>query len=65
MRFILTDSRSERSPKSAPDDQDKTMFGAAQWAWLLDEFDAAAAAGQVVVLVTSVPVERRGPGRGR
>jgi phosphodiesterase/alkaline phosphatase D-like protein len=55
VRFILTDSRSERSPKSAPDDRDKTMFGAAQWEWLLEEFDAAAAAGQVVVLVTSVP----------
>lgn len=55
VRFILTDSRSERSPKSAPDDQDKTMLGAAQWRWLLDEFDAAAAAGQAVVLVTSVP----------
>jgi phosphodiesterase/alkaline phosphatase D-like protein len=55
VRFILTDSRSERSPKSAPDDPDKTMLGAAQWAWLLDEFDTAAAAGQVVVLVTSVP----------
>jgi phosphodiesterase/alkaline phosphatase D-like protein len=55
VRFILTDSRSERSPKSAPDDQDKTMLGAAQWAWLLDELDAAANAGEVVVLVTSVP----------
>ncbi len=55
VRFILTDSRSERSPKSAPDDRAKTMFGSAQWTWLLDEFDAAAEAGQVVVLVTSVP----------
>ena len=55
VRFILTDSRSERSPKSAPDDQDKTMLGAAQWAWLLDELDTAANAGEVVVLVTSVP----------
>ncbi len=55
VRFILTDSRSERSPKTAPDDQDKTMFGSAQWMWLRDEFEAAAAAGQAVVLVTSVP----------
>ena len=55
VRFILTDSRSERSPKAAPDDQDKTMFGATQWAWLHQELDAAAAAGEVVVLVTSVP----------
>ena len=55
VRFILTDSRSERSPKSAPDDQDKTMFGSAQWAWLLAELDAAATARQMVVLVTSVP----------
>jgi phosphodiesterase/alkaline phosphatase D-like protein len=55
VRFILTDSRSERSPKSAPDDQAKTMLGSAQWSWLLDELDAAASAGEVVVLVTSVP----------
>ncbi len=55
IRFILTDSRSERSPKSAPDDRAKTMLGAAQWRWLLEELDAAADAGQVVVLVTSVP----------
>jgi phosphodiesterase/alkaline phosphatase D-like protein len=55
VRFILTDSRSERSPKSAPDDASKTMFGAAQWAWLRGELDAAATARQVVVLVTSVP----------
>lgn len=55
VHFILTDSRSERSPRAAPDDADKTMFGAAQWAWLLDELDAAAEAGQAVVLVTSVP----------
>jgi phosphodiesterase/alkaline phosphatase D-like protein len=54
VRFILTDSRSERSPKSAPDDQAKTMLGSAQWSWLLDELDAAASAGEVVVLVTSV-----------
>jgi phosphodiesterase/alkaline phosphatase D-like protein len=55
VRFILTDSRSERSPKSAPDDKDKTMFGSAQWTWLLAELDAAATARQMVVLVTSVP----------
>jgi phosphodiesterase/alkaline phosphatase D-like protein len=55
VRFILTDSRSERSPKGAPDDADKTMFGAAQWTWLLDELDAAANERNVVVLVTSVP----------
>jgi phosphodiesterase/alkaline phosphatase D-like protein len=55
VRFILTDSRSERSPKSAPDDEAKTMLGSAQWTWLLDELDAAARAGEVVVLGTSIP----------
>jgi phosphodiesterase/alkaline phosphatase D-like protein len=55
VRFVLTDARSEKSPKSDPDDQDKTMLGARQLDWLASELQAAAAAGQVVVLVTSLP----------
>ncbi len=55
VRFLLTDGRSERSPKAAPDDADKTMLGAAQLRWLDAELQAAAEAGQVVVLVTNVP----------
>ncbi len=55
VRFILMDSRSNRSPKSDPDTVDKTMLGTRQLRWLTQEFTAASAAGQVVVLVTSVP----------
>ena len=55
VRFVLTDARSEKSPKSDPDDQDKTMLGARQLDWLSGELQAAAAAGEVVVLVTSLP----------
>lgn len=55
VRFILTDGRSERSPKAAPDNSDKTMLGAAQLRWLAAELQAAAQAGQVVVLSTNVP----------
>lgn len=33
VRFIITDSRSERTPSSAPDNADKTMLGDAQKAW--------------------------------
>jgi phosphodiesterase/alkaline phosphatase D-like protein len=55
VRFVVTDSRSRRSPKDDPDDADKTMLGAAQVRWLEQELRAAADAGQVVVLVTSVP----------
>jgi phosphodiesterase/alkaline phosphatase D-like protein len=55
VRIVMTDSRSERSPKAAPDDPDKTMLGAAQKRWLADELRAGAEAGQFVVLLTSVP----------
>lgn len=54
-RFILTDSRSERSPKQSPDDASKTMLGARQKQWLAAQLQQAAEAGQFVVLVTSVP----------
>lgn len=55
VRFVVTDGRSERSPRAAPDDADKTMLGTHQLEWLADELRAAAAAEQAVVLVTSVP----------
>jgi len=55
VRVVLTDGRSERSPKAAPDDANKTMLGERQIRWLEDELRAAAAAGQVVMLVTNVP----------
>ena len=41
VRFILTDGRSERSPKVTPDDAGKTMLGADQLRWLAGEMEAA------------------------
>jgi phosphodiesterase/alkaline phosphatase D-like protein len=55
VRFVITDSRSERSPRAAPDDADKTMLGSRQLLWLAAELDEAAARDEAVVLVTSVP----------
>jgi phosphodiesterase/alkaline phosphatase D-like protein len=55
VRFILTDARSDKSPKGDPDDADKTMLGARQLQWLADQLESAADAGEVVVLATSLP----------
>jgi phosphodiesterase/alkaline phosphatase D-like protein len=55
VRVILTDGRSERVPKSAPDDVNKSMLGAPQLRWLENELRQAAASGQFIVLVTNVP----------
>jgi phosphodiesterase/alkaline phosphatase D-like protein len=41
VRFILTDTRSERSPASAPDTSEKSLLGAAQKEWLKTELLAA------------------------
>jgi hypothetical protein len=55
VRVILTDGRSERVPKSAPDDENKSMLGERQLRWLEAELQQAVAAGQFIVLVTNVP----------
>jgi len=55
VRFILTDSRSARDPKSRPDIPGKTMLGTEQLDWLLAEFADASEAYPVVVWVNSVP----------
>jgi phosphodiesterase/alkaline phosphatase D-like protein len=55
VRFILTDTRSERTPDSAPDDASKTMLGAAQKAWLKQQLLAANGIYPVIVWVNSVP----------
>jgi phosphodiesterase/alkaline phosphatase D-like protein len=34
VRFLITDTRSSRAPSSAPDDENKTMLGSEQKAWL-------------------------------
>jgi phosphodiesterase/alkaline phosphatase D-like protein len=68
VRFVLTDGRSHRVPDDVPDGPDKTMLGAAQREWLLDEIDAARGRYSLVVWVNPVPwiTERRsGDGWGR
>ncbi len=53
--FILTDTRSERTPNAAPDDPTKTMLGAAQKAWLKAQMLAANGVYPLIVWVNSVP----------
>jgi phosphodiesterase/alkaline phosphatase D-like protein len=57
VRVVLTDTRSQRTPKGAPDDDAKTMLGAAQVQWFADELAAVAADPTLalVVWVNSVP----------
>jgi phosphodiesterase/alkaline phosphatase D-like protein len=53
VRVLMTDARSSRSPHRLPETQ-RTMFGAAQLAWLERELESAATA-PLVVLVNTVP----------
>jgi PKD repeat protein len=55
VRFIVSDLRSERSPKAQVDDAQKTMMGAAQKAHFRAELVAARTNGQFIAWVTSVP----------
>jgi phosphodiesterase/alkaline phosphatase D-like protein len=55
VRFLVTDTRSARSPASAPDDADKTMLGATQKAWLKREFLRADADAALTVWVNPTP----------
>jgi alkaline phosphatase D len=55
VRFILTDLRSERSPQSAPDNEAKTMMGAAQKAWFKQELLAAKDNFPLIVWASSMP----------
>lgn len=54
-RVIVTDTRSERSPKEDPDGPAKTMLGEDQLEWFLSELDAAADDAALIVWVNSVP----------
>jgi hypothetical protein len=54
-RIIVTDTRSARSPKEDPDGPDKTMLGADQLAWFMDELVAADETHPLIVWVNSVP----------
>jgi len=53
VRFIVTDLRSERSPKNAPDDASKSMLGLAQKAWFKQELLNAKTTYPLVVWVSS------------
>jgi hypothetical protein len=55
VRFLLTDTRSTRTPQSAPDDADKYMLGPEQERWLVDELTRASRGEGIVVWVNPVP----------
>lgn len=52
--FVLTDGRSERTPRRRGDGPEKTMLGADQKAWLLERLAAAPGHG-LVVWVNTLP----------
>lgn len=54
-RFIVTDTRSARSPSDMPDEPGKSMLGAAQRRWLERELLAARDRYPVVVWISPVP----------
>lgn len=53
VRFVLIDSRSDRTPNSATDDASKTLLGAEQKQWVKDTL--LAADEPVIVLMVAVP----------
>ncbi len=55
VRFLLTDLRSEKSPRSMADSKTKTMLGAAQKAWLKKELLDARETHKLIVWVSGVP----------
>jgi diadenosine tetraphosphatase ApaH/serine/threonine PP2A family protein phosphatase len=63
VRFVVTDLRSQRSPKAAPDGPDKVVLGAAQTAWFAAELAAAREAGEFVCWINTKPwIANAGPG---
>ncbi|MCB0209675.1 MAG: alkaline phosphatase D family protein [Anaerolineae bacterium] len=54
VRFIVTDLRSERSPKLDPDDANKSMLGSEQKAWFKDELLRAKDDHALIIWVSSV-----------
>jgi phosphodiesterase/alkaline phosphatase D-like protein len=55
VRFIVTDTRSERSPASAPDNAEKTMLGAEQKSWFKRELLEARDEYALIVWVNADP----------
>jgi alkaline phosphatase D len=65
IRFLVTDSRSERMPDEVPDGPEKTMLGVEQREWLLAEIESAKALYPLVVWVNPVPwITEPGSGHG-
>jgi PhoD-like phosphatase len=63
VRFLLTDTRSARSPGGAPDDDRKSVLGPAQRAWLEAELRAGRDRYALLVWVSPVPwIEDADPG---
>jgi phosphodiesterase/alkaline phosphatase D-like protein len=55
VRFLVCDSRSARSPWTAPDDAQKTMLGVTQKAWLKDQLLRARDSVALIVWVNTLP----------
>ncbi len=55
VRFIVTDSRSARSPAIAPDNASKTMLGTTQKAWFKQQLLDANGVYPLIVWVNSLP----------
>jgi len=55
VRFVLTDLRSDRDPKTRQDGETKSMLGKEQRLWFEQELRSAAPAHALVVWVSSVP----------
>lgn len=55
VRFIVTDNRSERTPKTAPDNASKSILGTAQKVWFKQQLLAARDAYPLIVWVCSTP----------
>jgi phosphodiesterase/alkaline phosphatase D-like protein len=64
VRFILTDTRSERTPKTAPDNADKSMMGPAQKAWFKQQLLNANGVFPVIIWVSTSPWIADPPGSG-
>lgn len=55
VRFIVSDTRSERDPPSVPEGPERTIMGAKQKAWFKRELLAARDTAALIVWVNSVP----------
>ena len=55
VRFIVTDNRSERTPKTAPDNAAKSILGTTQKAWLKQQLLAARDVYPLIVWVCATP----------